>query len=246
MEIIKMFKQILKSLFGQTETTSRDIFENVYGLEIAKRLIKQLLHAIGPVSAILDSIPGLAKTEIVRCIAAAYSKQSILIDGTNLTAAGLTDVVYRKYQEIRGKQKIFLLIDEIEKSKKECNQVLLNIIEGGRLTKTTKTESYDIPNVNVSLIGTCNDMNKLKKDHPALVSRIMIIHIEKPTDEEFMLIAVKRLARENIPAEIASDIATQVLAIFGPDMRKVVQIAKLSGGADIDQTIQDMKSVSQD
>jgi replication-associated recombination protein RarA len=235
----------LREIFTQEQKQPVDIFENIYGLDTAKRLLKRVIHANQPVSTILDSIPGLAKSEIIKSIEKAYPKQSVLIDGTNLTAAGLTNEVYLKYKETRGKVRIYLLIDEIEKAKKECNQVLLNIIEGGRLVKTTKTESYDI-NVNVSLVGTCNDMNKLKKDHPALVSRIMIIHIEVPTDEEFLMIAQKRLARENIPAEIASDIGQQVLSIFGPDMRKVVQVAKLSGGHDVSETIEDMRSVSND
>lgn len=241
-----MFKQILKQIFAPEQTAKApvDIFANIYGLDVVKRLTKQIIHANKPVNAIIIGPPGLGKSELIRAVANAYPTQAVEIDGTYVTAAGTVDVLHNKYLEMRDKQqKIFLLIDEIEKADKKSNQVLLNIIEGGRITKTTKTEKFDI-NMNVSLIATCNDFETLKKTQPALVSRMMIIKIEPPTLEEFMTIAKFRLARENIPAELATYIGQKVFETFGTDMRQAVRLAVLAKTeADVDQTIADMKEV---
>lgn len=241
------WRKILEKMFSVQETQpqkSVDIFRDIYGLETVKRLTKQVIHASKPVNAIIIGPPGLAKSEIMKAIAQAYPDQSVFIDGTYVTAAGTVDKIHEKLLRQHTDKRMFLLIDEIEKSDKKANQVLLNIIEGGRITKTTKTEKFDIKNINIALIATCNDFETLKRTQPALVSRVMIIKIEPPTLQEFMTIAKFRLARENIGAELAMHIAAQVYKTFGTDMRVCVRVAIIAKTPeDVDQTIKDMKEV---
>lgn len=240
-EIIKRF---LSSAYyedqplPEVETKSPDIFEEIYGLDTAKEVLKQILHAKEPVSTVIHSLPGLAKTAFAKAIYHAYEEQSIYLDGNYITKAGLVDELVLK----RSNKTVFLIIDEIEKSDKAVLKMLLNIIEGGDIIKTTKTESIRFKQ-KVTLIGTCNDYETLEKMMPALVDRIQPIHIAKPTDEEFIKIAVFRLERENIDALTAAHIANQVLQWRGPDMRLVVRIAHLTGGFDIDRTIENLKEI---
>ena len=221
--------------------TKKDIFANISGLETELEVLKQILHASNPVSTIIHSLPGLAKTAIAKAIAChnEYKNRSIYIDGNYVTKAGLVDELILK----RSDKTILLIIDEIEKADKPVLKMLLNIIEGGDIIKTTKTEKIRFKQ-KVALIGTCNDYESLKKILPALVDRIQPIHISKPTPEQFIRIAVFRLARENIDAITAAHIGQLVLDNWGPDMRQVVRIANLSSGHDIERTVANLKKVS--
>lgn len=212
-----------------------DIFADIEGLDVAKEVLKQVLHAKEPVSVVIHSLPGLAKTAIAKAIYNANKNRSIYLDGNYITKAGLIDELVLK----RSDKTILLIIDEIEKADKPVLKMLLNIIEGGDVIKTTKYEKIRFKQ-KIALIGTCNDYATLEKVVPALVDRIQPIHISKPTPEEFLKISAFRLAREDIDAITAAHIGQLVLDHWGPDMRQVVRIANLSHGYDVDRTVENL------
>lgn len=248
-----MLKQIIKRIIGESEQeqpqqvpevtkAKPDIFESIYGLDVTKRLVKRAIHASSPVSFLLTGPPGLAKSAIAKAIETAYPNKTIYMDGTGLTAAGIKKQVKEFHEDLQ--REMFVIVDEIEKADKSATNVFLNIIEGGRLTKTMATESYDIKNLRVSLIATCNDFERLKKNQPALVDRIMIINIQKPTTEEFLAICQMRLVKEGVSAEVALYIGSEIHKTFGPDMREAVRVSKMAKTpADVDEVIADLKSV---
>lgn len=247
--IYEKIKRFLSSEYEQEQPSKhqdlpvvkekKDIFANISGLETELEVLKQILHASNPVSTVIHSLPGLAKTAIAKAIYNEYKNRSIYIDGNYVTKAGLVDDLVLK----RSDKTILLIIDEIEKADKPVLKMLLNIIEGGDIIKTTKTEKIRFKQ-KVALIGTCNDYDSLKKMVPALVDRIQPIHISKPTPEQFLRIAVFRLARENIDSITAAHIGQLVLDNWGPDMRQVVRIANLSSGHDVERTVANLKKVS--
>lgn len=250
--MFKQIKQFLSSEYYEQEQTEQhqdlpvvktkpDIFENIYGLDVPKRLVKRAIHASNPVSFLLTGPPGLAKSAIAKCIESAYPNKTIYMDGTGLTGAGIKKQVKEFHESAR---EIFVIVDEIEKAEKSATNVFLNIIEGGRLTKTTATESYDIKNLRVTLIATCNDIERLKKTQPALVDRIMIINIQKPTVEEFLAICQFRLIKEGVSSEVALYIGSEIHKVFGPDMREAVRVSRMAKCAeDVDEVIADLKAV---
>lgn len=219
-----------------------DIFASIHGLDAQKRLTKRHLHASSPTSFLYAGHPGLAKTAFATCIKNAYPKKTIWMFGKRLTEAGIHSAIREKLRELP--KEIYVVVDEIEKADPGVTDTFLEIIEEGTLTKTMATESYALEGLRVTLIATCNDFKKLKRTQPALVDRITVIGINKPTIEEFYAICEMRLPREGINKETALYIASEIHKVYGPDMREAVRVAKVAKTPqDVDEVIADLKEV---
>ena len=129
----------------------------------------------------------MGKTEFALCIKDAYPNITIWMDGTDVTKAGIKKEVL-EFHETNPSSEIIIIVDEIEKADKTATNVFLNIINGGRLTKTTDKDNYKYEGLHVTLVATCNDLDTLRKNQPALVSRMMVIEIQQPDMAEFMAI----------------------------------------------------------
>ena len=140
-----MFKQIKRMLIGEEVIEQKpepvvakpDMFADIEGLDTAKTVLKQILHAQAPVNTIIHSLPGLAKTVIAKAIYNANKERSIYLDGNYITKAGLVE----ELADNRNNKTVLLIIDELEKADKAVLKMLLNIIEGGDVIKKTKTET---------------------------------------------------------------------------------------------------------
>lgn len=252
-QCIRMFEKLKKFLSSEYEqqiqqpepvvqTPKPDIFASIHGLDAQKRLTKRHLHASSPTSFLYTGHPGLAKTAFATCIKNAYPKKTIWMFGKRLTEAGIHAAIREKLRELP--KEIYVVVDEIEKADPGVTDTFLEIIEEGTLTKTMATESYALEGLRVTLIATCNDFKKLKRTQPALVDRITIIGIQKPTEEEFNAICQMRLPKEGVNTETALYIANEIYKVYGPDMREAVRTSKIAKTPqDVDEVIADLKAV---
>jgi MoxR-like ATPase len=113
-------------------------------------------------------------------------------------------------------------------------------MESGRITKTTKSESYDIK-LDTWVFATANNKDDILEP---LFDRFERYFLSEYTDEEFRAIAVKRLKQEGIEnEELALYIANAVLRALGrKSLRDIIRIARKSKTIeDVDETILALK-----
>src|SRR6266516_103457 len=121
----------------KTVSTSDDIFADIVSYTDIKKEFTKALQSVSPVGILLVGPPGCGKSEFLKQIAKTFPEQSLFIDGTYGSKAGIFD-------KLKNTKPKYLILDEIDKLKGDDQQALYNLMESGRLTKTTKAEYYDI------------------------------------------------------------------------------------------------------
>jgi holliday junction DNA helicase RuvB len=139
----------------------------------------------------------------------------------------------------------YLLIDEIEKLKKEELAVLLSIMENQRLIITKKTMTCNRKQ-KLTIFATCNNKNKLA---PEMLSRFLKFHLKEYSLEEFNMIStnivINRCKRSQ---EFAQKLAVAVwYKMNSKDIRDVIKIARLARNeSDIDIIIEAIQDYSKE
>lgn len=129
------------------------------------------------------------------------------------------------------------MLDEVDKLTRQDQQALLNLMESGRLTKTTKSDTYDIK-LDAWVLATANDQEALLEP---LFDRFEVYFLTDYTEDEFKAIAVNRLRNEGIQEEeLALYIANAVLKALGTrSFRQAIRIAKMCKTIEqVDETVQ--------
>jgi len=166
-------------------------------------------------------------------IRAAYDDKSVFIDGSYGSKAGI-------FEALKERRPKYVLLDEVDKLTGQDQQALLNLMESGRLTKTTKSESYDIK-LDTWVFATANDKEELLEP---LFDRFEVYFLTAYTDDEFKAIAAKRLSKEGIQdVELALYIVNAVLkGLHKRSFRQAIRIAKMCKTIEqVDETIQALK-----
>jgi Holliday junction DNA helicase RuvB len=130
-----------------------------------------------------------------------------------------------------------LLIDEIEKLKKDELSVLLSLMENQRLVITKKTMICN-RNQKLTIFATCNNKNKLA---PEMLSRFLKSHLKKYLFEEFIKISTNIVTeRFNKKEEYVQKLALAVwYKMNSKDIRDVLKVARLAKNeSDIDMIIE--------
>src|SRR5205807_15389 len=174
------------------------------------------LNASSPVSVLLCGPPGCGKSEFLRQIRNHFEEESLFIDGSYGSKAG----IFEKLHQERPK---YVLLDEIDKLSGQDQLALLNLMESGKLTKTTRSESYEIK-LNAWVFATANNKDDILEP---LFDRFETYFLAEYTDNEFREIAVRRLRQEGIEEELAIYIANSVLGgLNRRSLRDVIRIAR--------------------
>ena len=166
-------------------------------------------------------------------IRAAYEDKSVFIDGSYGSKAGIFEIL----KERRPK---YVLLDEVDKLSTQDQQALLNLMESGRLTKTTKSETYDIK-LDAWVFATANNKDDILEP---LFDRFERYFLHEYSDDEFKIIALQRLRKEGIQdEELALYIAVAVLRGLGrKSIRDIIRISRKSKTIqDVDETILALK-----
>lgn len=213
-----MFKQLVKSVFKVAET-HKDIFESIYGRELLVKLVKSVIDATAPVHLLMNGPPACGKTEICKCIYNAMPELTIWLEGDTTTVPGII-------QELTNKpQAKFIIYNEIGDAKPPVRQALLEILENGTVSKTTKTESFKITHP-IWMIATTNEIKHVSKQ---LLNRFIVKTIEPYNEQEFVEIGIFMAMREGQPADTAQHIAESVLRKYGlEELRKCRVLARMA------------------
>ena len=212
------------------------IFEGIVGYPEIKREFAKALNASSPVSILLYGPPGCGKSEFLKQIRNQFEEESVFIDGSYGTKAGIFERLYQNRPK-------FVLLDEIDKLSGQDQLALLNLMESGRLTKTTKLESYEIK-LTAWVFATANNKHDILG---SLFDRFETYFLTDYTDSEFREIAVRRLKQEGIlDEELALYIANSVLGgLKRKSLRDAIRIAKKCKTiVQVEETVRTMKRYS--
>ena len=220
----------------KTVSSSYDIFADIVGYTDIKKEFTKALQSVSPVGILLVGPPGCGKSEFLKQIAKTFPEQSLFIDGTYGSKAGIFD-------KLKNTKPKYLILDEIDKLKGDDQQALYNLMESGRLTKTTKAEHYDIE-LKCWVFATANNKEDILEP---LFDRFERYFLGQYSDDEFKPIAVQRLKKEGIhDEELALYITNAVLrGLNRRSLRDVIRIArKCTTFAQVEETVQTMKRYS--
>lgn len=128
----------------------------------------------------------------------------------------------------------YLLIDEIDKLKKNDQAALLNVMETGILSETKLKGKTRQKKIKLWVFATSNDVERLSG---ALRLRFMELHLEEYTYEEFIEI-VRRLLKKRyrLDVHLSEQIGDAVWnQMKSKDVRDALKIAKLTkSSSDVD------------
>lgn len=209
------------------------IFDSIIGYSDIKKEFVKALDSSSPVSILLVGPPGCGKSEFLKQIRNHFKDESVFIDGSYGSKAGIFQILYDKGPK-------YVLLDEMDKLEERDQIALLNLMESGRLMKTTKTENYDIE-LKCWVFATANNKDCILEP---LLDRFETYHLREYTDDEFRAIAVQRLRQEGVyDEEHAFYIANAVLkGIRRKSIRDAIRIARKSKTIEqVDETVQTMK-----
>jgi holliday junction DNA helicase RuvB len=219
-----MFKSLFKKmdrLFIVHEDLNKEekFFSNVVGYPEIKRLLLRSIVSKEPVNILLTGPPSSSKTlfllEMLEGLDDAY-----FIDAVAASGAGMTEHLFSNNTK-------YLLIDEIDKMKKNDQAALLNVMETGILSETKLKGKTRQKKAKLWIFATSNYVERLPGP---LRSRFMELHLEEYTYEEFTEI-VRRLFKKkyHMSEELSEKIAYAVWnTMRSKDIRDAINIAKLT------------------
>ena len=225
-----MLKNLFKKIgvFGGNEhklTPEEKFFFNVVGYPEIKRLLLRSIVSKEPVNILLTGPPSSSKTVFILEMLEGLD-ETYFIDGVGASGAGMTEHLFSNNTK-------YLLIDEIDKMKKNDQATLLNVMETGILSETKLGKTRQ-KKMKLWIFATSNNVERLSVE---LRSRFMELHLEEYTYEEFIEI-VRRLLKKryHLDANLSEKIGHAVWnRMKSKDIRDVLNIAKLTKSAtDVD------------
>ena len=232
--LTKLIEAGAKILDKRTSANKNEaIYNAIVGYSDIKKEFVKALDSSSPVSILLCGPPGCGKSEFLKQIRNHFVEESVFIDGSYGSKAGIFQILYDKRPK-------YVLLDEIDKLSSPDQLAFLNLMENGKLTKTTKSESYEI-DLAAWVFATANNEEKILEP---LLDRFEAYYLTDYTDDQFRAIAAKRLKQEGIQSEeLAIFIANAVLRGLGrKSFRDAIRIARKSKTIqDVEETIQTLK-----
>jgi holliday junction DNA helicase RuvB len=227
-----MFKNLLKKIddvfvgHGQHLNPEEKFFANVVGYPEIKKLLLKSVVAKEPVSILLTGPPSSSKTVFLLEMLEGLD-DTYFIDAVGASGAGMTEHLFSNNTK-------YLLIDEIDKMKKNDQATLFNVMETGILSETKLKGKTRQKKMKLWIFATSNDVERLSGP---LRSRFMELHLNEYTYEEFIEI-VRRLLKKryHLDVSLSENIGHAVWnQLKSKDVRDVIKIAKLTrSSSDID------------
>lgn len=224
-----MFKSLFKKMdnffIGDELQTSKEekFFPNVVGYEDVKKILLRSIVGKEPVHILLTGPPSSSKTvfllEMLKGLDDTY-----FVDAVGASGAGMINHLFNNKTK-------YLLIDEIDKMKKNDQAALLNVMETGILSETKLNGKTRQEKMKLWIFAASNDAERLSGP---LRSRFMELHLDEYTYEEFIEI-VRRLLKNRfrMKPELSDKIGYAVWnQMKSKDIRDAIKIAKLTKSAD--------------
>ena len=207
-------------------TKEEKFFSNIVGYREIKKLLLKSIVAKEPIHILLSGPPSSSKTVFLLEMLEGLD-DTYFIDAVGASGAGMTEYLFSNNTK-------YLLIDEIDKMKKNDQATLLNVMETGILSETKMKGKTRQKKMKLWIFATSNDVERLSEP---LRSRFMELHLEEYTYEEFVEI-VRRLLKKryHLDAHLSEKIGYSVWnQMKSKDVRDAINIAKLTrSSSDID------------
>jgi replication-associated recombination protein RarA len=224
-ESIEEFNAAVSRKLPQPQLPSEEgLFAEIQGYDDLKHLLAKMVMSDQSVHAVLAGPPSSGKTMFLLSIQQRV-EDAFFIDATNASGPGIVDKLF-----LRPETKI-ILADEIEKLSIKDQNMLLNLLETGKLLSTKVKKTREMEFKGIKLFATSNDIDAISKP---LRSRLVELHLPEYSEQEFQNIVIK-LAREkyNLDEEAANEVARVVWhEIKTKDVRDAIQLSKLVDNVD--------------
>ena len=203
----------------QDTSEEEEFFSNVVGYPEIKKLLLKSIVAKDPVHILLTGPPSSSKTVFLLEMLEGLD-DTYFIDAVGASGAGMMDHLFNDKTK-------YLLIDEIDKMKRNDQAALLNVMETGILSETKLKGKTRQKKMKLWIFATSNDVERLSGP---LRSRFMELHLEEYTYEEFIEIVQRLLKkRYHLDLHIAEKIGYAVWnQMKSKDVRDAIKIAKLT------------------
>jgi len=172
-----------------------------------------------PVHILLTGPPASSKSLFLLKLGEGLDN-AYFIDAVGASGPGMVEYMFRNDTK-------YLLIDEIDKMKKNDQATLLNVMETGILSETKLRGKTRQKKMSLWIFATSNEAEKLTKP---LRSRFMELHLNEYSYEEYVEICQRLLNKKyRLPSELSDRIAYLVWnRMKSRDVRDVLKIAKLA------------------
>lgn len=227
----------VKSFYNiQDQCSEENLFDRIFGHENLKGLFLRAISSDESIHILLTGSPGTSKTlfliELERSFGDAY-----YFDCANASGAGLIEYLF-EHPNLG-----YVLCDEIDKLKRNEQNVLLNLMENNVLTSTKIKSSRTLVMEGVKVFATCNNIEKIIKP---LQSRFLIMQMKEYSYNEFLEISAKLLSKYNHDELTAKTIANHVWNdLASKDIRDVIKAGRIIRDAqDIHWYVSTMKQYS--
>jgi Holliday junction DNA helicase RuvB len=215
-----MFKNLFKR-FSNMETVPPEekFFQEVVGYPELKRLFMKSIISREPVHILLTGPPASSKSLFLLKLGEGLDN-AYFIDAVGASGPGMVEYMFRNDTK-------YLLVDEIDKMKKNDQATLLNVMETGILSETKLRGKTRQKKMSLWIFATSNEAEKLTKP---LRSRFMELHLNEYSYEEYVEICQRLLNKKyRLPSELSDRIAYLVWnRMKSRDVRDVLKIAKLA------------------
>jgi Holliday junction DNA helicase RuvB len=213
-------KSKLGMLFSRSARREDWFFENIYGCDDVKRLLRMAVEANHNCPILLTGPPASAKTLFLQSLM--KLKDSHFIDCSSASKSGIVDYVFENKPR-------YLLLDELDKLSRKDQTFLLNLMETGIVSETKYKRSRKLE-IKTSVFATSNSVERII---PPLKSRFFVVNLQGYMYEQFYEITVRLLTSDlyNVDEEIAQSTAKAVWRT-SRNIRDSIKIAKMAGSVE--------------
>lgn len=203
----------------ETLSPEEKFFQEVVGYPELKRLFMKSIISREPVHILLTGPPASSKSLFLLKLGEGLDN-AYFIDAVGASGPGMVEYMFRNDTK-------YLLIDEIDKMKKNDQATLLNVMETGILSETKLRGKTRQKKMSLWIFATSNEAEKLTKP---LRSRFMELHLNEYSYEEYVEICQRLLNKKyRLTSELSDRIAYLVWnRMKSRDVRDVLKIAKLA------------------
>jgi len=190
--------------------------EHIVGFEDLKPIIAEAIAFHKRTHFLLEGPPASVKSTILDAIRNVVP-DSTMIFGRGTSAKGLSNKLFEEQPSV-------LLMDELDKSKKEVREMILGLMETGEIINTKADDSRGIV-LDTLVFAACNTSGMFS---PEFKSRFaMHPCFQRYTRSEFIDVVIAMIATGNAcPVELAEYIAIQVFDNELGDVRQARDIWK--------------------
>jgi replication-associated recombination protein RarA len=211
-------QNLIKDRYSNLTTQDQAIqfFSNIYGLDGMKENVFRALISEEQINILLVGPPATSKTLVMSTIQEKCN-DVFYYDASNTTSAGLIEELFY------NRNAKLIIIDEIDKLKRNDLSSLLSLLNNGKIVKKLKEIRYDFKIENVKIFATSNSIVNLSKP---VRSRFQEYYLREYGDDDFIKV-VKFCLIKKLPEEICEAIGLMLISIERKDVRAAIGISNL-------------------